>query len=451
MSRFLVCVFLALSFTAPHATETTEHDYAYGMRLDRQQTASFYQLNLPMEVYGSVVFRDLRDVRVLNAAGDELPIWLRSAFSQHRQEEKKLTLPLFPLPRVEGNNRTTPKIHVITSKDGAIVNISDKQDKMSPTKAVYYIIDASKTAGRLRSLQLNWQTIPVGKIVAISLSYSNDLHNWTALDEASLSYLEFNGQKLYQNHISLPNFNGRYLRLNPSEALENRLASVVATVSNQHTSMTPAKNLTLKAELDLQASAYTVDAGARLPVNKLNIDLGQDNAVVDYAVYGRSHKDDAWTDLGTHNFYHYRIQGTQTRNHSVHIKSGMWRYFKLQPQQKGGPKQLPVLELSWIPHQLIFMVQGDGPYQLVYGRGDVGSVEKGLSRLIDKIKPEEQKNAIGLVSTGPQQMLCGDPCLKVPDSPVNYTRYVLWLVVVVGFLLVLWMVVRLSREMKVGV
>ena len=448
MNRLFICLLLGLNSTAL-AAETTEHDYAYGMTLHNKQTSSFYKLNLPMDVYRSVVHEDLRDVRVINAAGEEVPIWLRSELEQKQQEEKTLALPLFPLAGDEGDNTSTPKIHVVTSKDGAIVNIGDKKGKTSQTKAYYYILDASRVDGRLRSLQLNWESIPTGKIVAMTVSYSNDLHNWTALNETSLSYLEFNGQKLYQNKIVLPHFTGRYLRLSPAESLKNKLSAVSATVTNKHTTMTPAQSLKLNTQLDMQASAFSVDAGARLPVNKVNIDLGQDNAVVDYVLYAKGNEHETWTRLGSHNFYHYTIQGKQTRNQSVDIKPAMWRYFKLEPMRKSGPKQLPVLELSWTPHQLIFMGQGEGPYQLVYGRGDSSLLSENLSMLINKIKPEEREQAVVGVSTGTQETLCGEPCLTISASPVDYMRYLLWMVVVLGSLLVLWMVVRLSREMKV--
>lgn len=447
MNRLFIWTLLVLSCTSLTA-DTTGHNYAYGMALHNTQTSSFYKLNLPMDVYRSAVHEDLRDVRVINAAGEEVPVWLRSELRQNQQEDKNIALPVFPLAGNVADNSTTPRINVVTSKDGAIVNISDKNDKTNQTKTYYYIIDASRVDGRLRSLRLKWESIPAGKIVAMSVSSSNDLHNWTALSEASLSYLDFNDQKLYQDKIDLPHFTGRYLRLSPVASLENRLSSVTATVSHKHTTLMATRSLKLKTQLDIGASAFIADADARLPVNKLNIDLGQDNAVVDYILYARAHENATWTRLASHNFYHYTIQGKQTRNQSIDIKPGMWRYFKLEPAQKSGPKQLPVLELSWTPHQLIFMGQGKGPYRLVYGRGDSGVLNDKLSKLIKKIKPDEYEQAVIGVETGAHQTLCGEPCLKVSDSPVDYTRYVLWMVVVLGSLLVLWMVVRLSREMK---
>lgn len=449
INRWTLGLFLFVCSLLAMATEASPQDYAYGMTLETREQAAFYQLPLPQEVYKTVVHKDLRDLRVFNADGDEVPMLLRA--EQSHQQQRTLALPIFPLSHGEAKAGSAAKIHVVTGKDGTIVDISDKQAGSKDASALYYIVDASGIETGLHSLKLGWDTLPTGKIVTIQLAYSTDLHNWTALDEVSLSYLEFNGRQLTQDEIVLPQFRGSYLRLIPADTLENRLATVVATVNHQSNSMIPTQSLKLNSILDMQAAAFVVDAGAALPITRLNIDLQQENAVMDYAIYARNSDTEDWRLLGRFNFYHYNIQGQQTRNPAYKIPDGLWRHFKLEPQQKSGPKQLPALELSWTPHQLIFMGQGKGPYTLAYGRGDsTAVVDKSLARLLGKVKPGEHADdkAMVMASAGTQYLLCGESCLQVADTAVDYTRYLLWLVIVFGSVFVALMVYRLNREMQ---
>ncbi|MDH5361306.1 MAG: DUF3999 domain-containing protein [Gammaproteobacteria bacterium] len=452
MQRLILAVLLASGLSTPAAGESPTQLYGYGISLQQSRTAAFYQLELPQAVYGAVVYEDLRDLRVLNAGGEEVPVWLQDAEVRDRSEARQQPLPLFTLDATRADGEPGARIHVVTGRDGTIVDIGDQQAASDGSGPVYYIIDGSKVEGRLLSLRLAWEQPPIGRILAFTVAYSNDLHNWLPLDEVSLSYLESAGQQLYQEEIPLPAFSGSYLRLTPQESLPQRLSGINATISSSPAQTRATNRLRLNAmpAEDGVEAALHFDAGAALPVAALNIDLQQENAVVDYRIEARRLQTDEWHPLGTKSFYHYSIEDKQTRNRDHPVAQGMWRYFRLQPEQQNGSAPAPILELAWRPHRLIFMAQGEGPYRLVYGRGDSSVQEQTLAPLLNRLSAEEQQQAIATVDTGLPQILCGRPCLELPAETVNYTKYLLWLVIVLGSVLVGWMVVRLSGEMKVG-
>ena len=107
---------------------------------------------------------------------------------------------------------------------------------------------------------------------------------------------------------------------------------------------------------------------------------------------------------------------------------------------------LPELELEVVQDTLVFLAQGEPPWQL-----RVGSREAGIRQLAPS-SLNELSQSIGPIWQWPEirvsapERIGDDSLLEPPTEPIEWSRYLLWLVLVVGSLLVIVMAVRLLRS-----
>ncbi len=73
-------------------------DYAYAWQLQTQGDSAAWQVELTPEVYAAVTRADLRDLEVVNAAGEAVPLALRSTPPIAVTSEAQAALPMFSLP-----------------------------------------------------------------------------------------------------------------------------------------------------------------------------------------------------------------------------------------------------------------------------------------------------------------------------------------------------------------
>jgi len=434
-----------------HAAEDSRGLYAYGMGLETQVDSAIYQLLLPDDVYGGSVHADLSDVRVLNAKGTMLPSLIETTDGDGKQQESIHELPFFYLNKALDNRRNA-NIHITTGKDGAIVNIIDKRGEAKSRRQWVYIVDMTAYAGKVASLQLLWKKTPSNRIINIGLASSDDLHHWQKLDGASISYLQHEGRRLQRNVIELAHSRARYLQLSSSDDLQGyELSAIKAKVFSTGKQRSPMRTKTLTAVPGQDQEALVYDAGALLPVSRLGVDFGAQNGVADLQVYARASTGDDWRRLGESTFYSYHIGGKSSQSEDLSVLARMVRYFRLVPADKhilAG--ELPTLRLAWHPHRLSFLAQGEGPYMLVYGRADSEPLNTAMGKLVQSVDQREQEATISKASPGNQLLLCGKPCLEAKTAAINYTRYILWLVIIAGVVLMLWMVRGLYRDMNRG-
>ena len=114
-----------------HATE----DYAYAWPLQTSDDSAAWQVELTPEVYAVVTRADLRDVAVLNAAGDPVPMAERSDAATTGRETLAV-LPLFALPAetATGKGDDTIRLRVERGADGRLRSIDTPPGWKSPIR-----------------------------------------------------------------------------------------------------------------------------------------------------------------------------------------------------------------------------------------------------------------------------------------------------------------------------
>ncbi|MEM7053745.1 MAG: DUF3999 family protein [Pseudomonadota bacterium] len=107
---------------------------------------------------------------------------------------------------------------------------------------------------------------------------------------------------------------------------------------------------------------------------------------------------------------------------------------------------IPAMEFDVMSDTIIFLAQGEPPWQLQVGSYTAGNhwlSQRSLDELSESLGP------IWLwpeISVSAPERIGDDSLLEPPTEPIKWSRYLLWLVLMIGSVLVVFMAVRLLRS-----
>ena len=108
----------------------------------------------------------------------------------------------------------------------------------------------------------------------------------------------------------------------------------------------------------------------------------------------------------------------------------------------------PVLKLGWIPEELLFVATGESPFTLAYGSARVGPVMAPLTQLLSESTIKQQGHLVKPARLGATIDFGDDSRLQPPKPPVDWKRYLLWAVLVLGVAALAFMALRLYKQME---
>ena len=101
--------------------------------------------------------------------------------------------------------------------------------------------------------------------------------------------------------------------------------------------------------------------------------------------------------------------------------------------------------MGWVPEELLFVAQGEGPFTLVYGNANVVSAYTPLPQLLNR--NDKHDNLIKVAHLGTKFELSPNPQL-FPSQPTDWKRYSIWAILILGVLLLAWMALGLYKQMN---
>jgi hypothetical protein len=93
------------------------------------------------------------------------------------------------------------------------------------------------------------------------------------------------------------------------------------------------------------------------------------------------------------------------------------------------------------------MAQGEKPYTVAYGRAGLGAARSQVDRLLKAVDPQSEKKLVASAQAGPQKILGGEARLETAEE-LPWRRWLLWVVLVSGVLVVGMMALKLYKEMN---
>jgi len=458
--RFIILAALLL-LTPPVAVASLQpSDFAYGMPLALEGKGAVYRLVIPREIYESVKREDLADIRIFNDSQISVPHVLRRPKAGNEIPEELFKLPFFPLYRKDGSKESEEMmVRIERDADGTIIEIDTAGADSGPKRWLSaYIIDASQYKKEIHALEVTWLTANDSFVSDVTVETSNDLSRWTSLvSRAALVRMQFEGHKIHQNRILLPARRDRYLKLSwPAGRGGSEIKKILAIRKTGATEMPYSwadfKGKPGPVEDEKRISAYEYDAAAHFPADRIRLQFAEKNVLLKAAVFSRPHLDSEWQHRRKRIFYDLTFEEASLVQDTVSIPLTSDRYWRVEIETTtvGGSGATPSLELGWLPHELLFVAQGEAPFMLAYGSARLGdetanSIPSGLLAQVMGDKQEKLTRE----ATPQSKIILGGPDQLVPKPPpLPWRKWLLWGVLVAGVGVIAKMALSLGKGLK---
>jgi hypothetical protein len=450
-STLLLCG-LAL---ATGADAATADDYAYAWPIESQGTGSAWQVELTPEVYAAVATADLRDVVVVNAAGEAVPSAAYRPPAAAVREEL-VDLPAFTLPATPSASASPEaiRLQIERGSDGKLRRVDADVGAATPVSADArhdLLLDASAIKKPLAALRVDWAQGQPDTTAQFQVDGSEDLQQWrTMVPRATVLRLTQNGNLLDRHDIALNNARIAYLRVHRiDDGAELQGFIVRARTAADSTAAHPGRQW-LTAASDgadtrrLDSSfpkadgqhpiAYRYHLPAPLTIESLRLALTDDNSLARVHVLSRQRPGDepnAW--LQRANLVAFRLRqgdGVIDNDETPVSPAGVardWRIESATPLEHA-----PTLSVSFTPDRLVFLAQGAGPYRLAAGSGKARRDDYPVEAALASLRASESKDwQPPLATLGARATLLGEPArIAAPEHTFDWKTWLLWAVLV---------------------
>ena len=201
-----------------------------------------------------------------------------------------------------------------------------------------------------------------------------------------------------------------------------------------------------RSTLATKVNEYVYDVGGVFPFDRLRVELPQINTLAQVQILVRRKASDEWRLKTTVMVYRLGRGHAEVTSPEIMMSSDGERYLLLRPDPKGGGvgAGVPALQIGWIAQKLVFAARGSGPFQLVYGN----SAAKGAAYPIESLIPGYKTDAefeVKPAALGEPVTLAGAAQLR---APMDYKKWLVWIVLVLAVAALGWMAYRLSRQVS---
>ena len=454
VSRFLAAATLcALLPLAAAADGPLRERFAYSIPLSVPPGEPVVRLDLPFAVYRDCADPVLRDLRVLNGAGELVPFSMRHAESKIQRPMAPMRLPLFPLrgPAVESPSSLRFRLE----SGGAVVEVAgaDAGDHSGDAPVSAYLVNAESVETPIDSLSWEWPEETADFTLALVVSASDDLENWrTVASNAPLARLRHGGERFEQHKVVFTATRARYWRVSAQGS--GSLPPFSSVTATRVVGAIPAERLYVEVAglaAPGRVADYEFDLGVRVPVDRVELLLPDINTVAEADFWTRRDPKDLWQriEIGTV----YRLQGTggEITSPALEFLPEPRRYWHVKVNPRGGGigSGVPRLRVGWVNDQLVFVTRGGGPFEIVYGSYDAtpGNVELDSILAAAGSIPAD----IPLASAGQPREAGGTEMLRAPPPPGPWRIWILWIALVTGVVTLGALAWSLARQMRAAV
>lgn len=445
--RWALVLLLLLPATAG-GEPPAPNDFAYGLELRVRGGGAIHRLSLPPEIYRGVARTDLGDLRVFNADGRPVPHMVRRPPAPETGGPAR-SVPFFPLYETAGNGEGL-MLQITTDAKGAVVRTSPRPSGGPETRVAAYLIDLGEDDRAFSALRLDWSGGGESFVSEVSLSASADLNRWrTLVSSATLARLRYGGHRLGRNTVPLPRNPDRYLRLSwPAETGGAELTDVRAEPAAPERA--GRRQVSVRGIPDEETPGdWNFDLGGPFPADRARLELAEVNSLVQGEFRSRSASEAPWRYRGRGLFYRLMVEGEEIVGEPVELNAVAHdRYWRFAPAADAGAEIAPALLLDYVPHELLFLARGEGPFLLAFGAAAAGPADRPVDELVRALGGGSDGRDFAAEAEIGEAVTLGGPDALAP--PPSFRRWLLWSVLVSGVGLVAVMAWRLWRQMDGG-
>ena len=440
MKHLIWCLFGLLGSTAARAQALAPEDFAFGLPVTTTQAAAAYRFTLPLAVYQNSFREDLGDLRLFNERGVAVPFSLSRPAARTQIHKEPIALPMFPLR--EGTRVMIDGIRVTIDSPQSAIKLQTQNGGAVALSVNQYVLDARALNAAVSALRLGWPDTASDYSGRVRVEASDDLGSWHSVVAASpIANLHANGQTLIENRIAMAASTAKYFRISwfgsaPAFELTGVLAEPADTIAEPERAVLEV----LGSPDPANTTDYLFDLGARPPVSRVNVSLPVANAIVDAELSSRRTPRDPWRFVTRAGLYRINTPEAEQHNAPLEIGTDTDRYWRARISRGPIPPLVQLrLHVEWIPNELTFLAQGEGPFLLAYGNATAVSAEADFTNIPSRIE-------VAPAMVGSPRVLGGSSRLAVKPAAFPWRRAVLWSVLLLAVILLAWMAYLVSKD-----
>lgn len=501
----LLLALSAASVAAPAAESVADYAHRAGLQADLQAgpAATWYQVDLPIQVPLGAAHADLRDLRVFNAEGEAVPHALTTGTARYIQSRREVTGKIFPLYAVDETSTEVSLdrgMKIRRDANGAVeidIPPGKKPPPPAPKRVLRgWLVDARAADFPLQGLSIQWQTGPEG-FYPFTVEASDDLEHWRRWAQGQIVHLSFNDETIDQGEVRLPDGKARYLRLLLKDSwVAGAVREVRLSGSARGVELAP---LVWSPPLPGEPVAgregeYVWHLPVALPLVRVRIPLAEDNTLAPVILSGRDFQppppaaesprsgetlvhdrtrlrdvlrqprqtrqprptlpaETPWLPLVRRVLY--RLPAIALQDDELDLPGTAVNQLRLQVDVTHGGNAFghaaPELVAAVHAQQLTFLARGSAPYQLAWGKPNAQAAALPLSTLIPGAVGTEQLGRARVMTEGVAALPLTAPASAPPaveDDGIPQGKLVLWAVLVLGVLLLATMAISLLKSAK---
>lgn len=430
-------------------TSAKRDDFAYGLKVEAEGEHALQRLVLPEQVYEALTRPDASDLAVFNLTGSQVPHALKRT-SESLKATPDVKLAVFPLRGATPDALSAMTISVNRAENGAVSTVITDSPNSGSNVLVGYLIDTSTIEQSVRALTFGWAPSESSLVQYLYIESSDDLTYWSTIANNTVARLVQDGQRIEKERIEFPPVHAKYLRVSwtghdaPPIALTQVTATLTASITE------PARSWANVFDVTAQSSSnFRIHVKGTHPVDRLRISLPENNTVAQATVSSAKTTDGPWSTRFTGLVYRFDERDIGSTTIPVDdVDDAFWQ-IEVSSQGGGIGNGTPQVEIGWLPHELVFVQRGKGPFTVAYGDANKRIAAFDPQALINIARGTGDETVGNAYVQSAQLELGGASRLtpEPPDASLPIRRLILWGSLGAAVLVLAWMSIRLFKQM----
>lgn len=399
---------------------------------------------LDESVYRQILGADLGDLAAFNAEGDALPFGPMPPLYNPPPSAWR-DVAWFALPPARVESPADLHLHITRSAAGDL-NLDATLSHGPPGSVQDILIDVRGKGQEVEAIALELVLDAPDFSAEVSIEASEDLQFWrTVVPAATVAQLRQGGQTLVRRHIEFSPQAATYLRIHVLGATGGIPVNVVRLLLHPAVAAREElKRSSIGADfVRREGRAYVYRLPARVPVERLNIALGDDNAIANFSVSARDEGERDWSYIGQMTAFRLRGGGVALDNEAMDIALTRRQEWRIEPSIE--LTETPVLEMAYRPERWLLLTHGKPPFVVAAGSPVVRRSNFPLDALVGQVRAKYGRDwQPAPAILGAMQTAGGEAALTAYD-PEKKRTWILWAVLVLAAGAIIAMVLRLLR------
>jgi len=289
------------------------------------------------------------------------------------------------------------------------------------------------------------------------VEWSRDMNHWaSAVPRATLVQMKYQGHEIAHKRIRMPHMTAPYYRITWPAHHEGIVVTRVRAIHREGGPDPDRQWMALTGkpgpvDENERVLRYEYKVPARLPVDRICLRSSEKNTLVKATIFSRSDPELPWQDRQDGVFFHLEFEEITLVQDTadLHLTSDRYWRVDMEPDAFSDPEITPIVELGWLPHEVLFVARGEGPFVLAYGSARLGQEEESVENdAVARVVEGEKDKLIKAAEAMPRTVLGGPDRLEPPAPPRPWKTWLLWAFLVAGVGVIAKMALNLSKGMK---